>query len=97
MACNTFEDIVEVLKAAKINLSDILQACEFMDHEAMNRVLSFKNKELMFEKQAPFYTIIEVASNNDPEVVPEESERLLEFIDSVNDHIVEGLIPQGEA
>ena len=35
MACNSFEDIVEVLKAAKINLSDILQACEFMDHEAM--------------------------------------------------------------
>ena len=51
----------------------------------------------MFENQAPFYTIIEVASNNDPEVVPEESERLLEFIDSVNEHIVEGLIPQGEA
>ena len=52
---------------------------------------------MMFENEAPFYSIIEVASNNDPEVVPEESERLLEFIDSVDAHIVEGLIPQGEA
>lgn len=35
----------------------------------------------VFDKEYPFYQIIEVASNNDPEVVPEDSERLLEFIE----------------
>jgi hypothetical protein len=64
-----------------------------MDTQAMQRVLKYRGKPLMFAQEAPFYSIIEVASNNDPEVVPEESERLLEFIDSVQDHIVEGLIP----
>ena len=41
----------------------------------------------IFEKYYNFYCIIEVASNNDPEVVPEESERLLEFIDLVSENI----------
>jgi len=37
-----------------------------------------------------------VASNNDPEVVPEDSERLLEFLDAVSEHIHDGIVPQGE-
>ena len=38
VACETFGDVVEVLKKAKLQLSDILQACEFMDKEAMDLV-----------------------------------------------------------
>lgn len=47
----------------------------------------------IFDKEYPFYQIIEVASNNDPEVVPEDSERLLEFIEQIEDHIHDGIVP----
>ena len=96
IACESFEDVVEILKKAKIQLSDILQACEFMDRDAMQIVLKNKGREEVFDQSYPFYSIIEVASNNDPEVVPEDSERLLEFIDSVSDNMHDGIVPQGE-
>jgi len=96
VACETFEDVVEILKSAKLQLSDILQACEFMDRDSMAAVLEQHGKDEVFDKAYPFYQIIEVASNNDPEIVPEDSERLLEFIDSVSEHIHDGIVPQGE-
>ena len=67
-----------------------------MDHEAMDIVLKHHGKSDIFGQAYPFYSIIEVASNNDPEVVPEDSERLLEFIEAVSDHIQDGIVPQGE-
>lgn len=51
----------------------------------------------MFDTSYPFYSIIEVASNNDPEVVPEDSERLIEFIGNIDEHIHDGIIPRGES
>ena len=38
VACETFEDVVHILKKAKLMLSDILQACEFMDRDSMKVV-----------------------------------------------------------
>ena len=96
LACHSFEDVVSVLKKAKIHLSDILNACEFIDQESMKIVLNYRNKADLFDQKHPFYSIIEVASNNDPEVVPEESERLLSFLEIVSEHIIDGLVPQGE-
>lgn len=64
-----------------------------MDRDAMQIVLKNKGREEVFDQSYPFYTIIEVASNNDPEVVPEDSERLLEFIDSVEDNMHDGIVP----
>lgn len=96
IACESFEDVVEILKKAKLQLSDILQACEFMDKEAMEIVLKNQGREHVFDKSYPFYSIIEVASNNDPEVVPEDSERLLEFIEAVSENMHDGIVPQGE-
>ena len=87
VACDTFDDVVEILKRAKIQLSDIMQACEFIDKSAFRMSLEGQGKSDIFEKYYNFYCIIEVASNNDPEVVPEESERLLEFIDLVSENI----------
>jgi len=81
---------------AKINLSDILHAVEFIDNGSMKLVLDYRKKQDVFETEHPFYAILEVASNNDPEVVPEESERLLSFIELVGDHILDGILPQGE-
>lgn len=76
-----------------------MQACEFMDSESLSKVLRFRGSGPLFKGDVfdyPFYTMIEVASNSDPEVVPEESERLLQFIELVTDHIHDGLVPSGE-
>ena len=40
--------------------------------------------------------MIEVASNNDPEIVSEDSERLLAFLDHVSEHMEDGIVPSGE-
>jgi hypothetical protein len=64
-----------------------------MDRDSMSIVLKNLGKKDIFDQEFPFYSIIEVASNNDPEVVPEDSERLIEFIDTVSDHIHDGVVP----
>lgn len=38
IACRSFEDVISILKAAKLQLHDILQACEFMDRPSMGVV-----------------------------------------------------------
>lgn len=68
-----------------------------MDRPAMEAVIKQHQKEDVFDAAYPFYQVIEVASNNDPEIVPEDSERLLEFLDSVADNIHDGIVPQGES
>ena len=67
-----------------------------MDHESMELVLSQFDQADIFEKKYPYYKIIEVASNNDPEVVSEDSERLLDFIGGVLDPH-DAIVPSGEA
>ena len=66
-----------------------------MDREAMALVAK-KFGIQPLEAEYPFYQILEVASNNDPEVVPEDSERLIEFLDVIGDNIGDGVVPQGE-
>lgn len=59
----------------------------------MEMVVTQHQKDEVFDVAYPFYQIIEVASNNDPEIVPEDSERLLEFLDSISDNIHDGIVP----
>jgi len=40
VACNSFEQVLSILKMAKHELSDILQAVEFMDNNSMITTLS---------------------------------------------------------
>ena len=89
LACDSFDQVIEILKTAKLQLSDILQAIEFMDHNCMSLVASKYGS--IFDNEHPFYALIEVASNNDPEIVPEDAERLIEFIGSVD--IKDGIVP----
>ena len=60
-------------------------------------MLKSEGKQDIFDKAYPFYSIVEVASNNDPEIVPEDSERLMEFIESISENIHDGIVPQGES
>jgi FAD/FMN-containing dehydrogenase len=48
LACNSFEDVLSVLKKAKNSLSDILQAFEFMDRESMQFVSSYRKTAPLF-------------------------------------------------
>lgn len=48
------------------------------------------------EQECLYYQIMEVASNNDPEVVPEDSERLIDFLESIEENMVAGKVPRGE-
>lgn len=59
----------------------------------MELTRTFQGKGDVFDQKYAFYSIIEVASNNDPEVVPEDSERLLEFIDLVGEYVKDGVVP----
>lgn len=73
-------------------MADILQAIEFMDSHTMN--LTAAKFGEVFEKRHPFYALIEVASNSDPEIVSEDTERLVEFIGSLQ--VLDGIVPSGE-
>ena len=53
LACETFDDVVAILKEAKLHLSDIMQACEFMDRDSM--AFTAKMHGSVFEKEYPFY------------------------------------------
>ena len=67
VGCETFEDVVEILKKAKVALSDILQAVEFMDRDSMEVVMNIQGKTDLFENSYPFYGLVEVSSLNEPE------------------------------
>ena len=49
MGCETFDDVVECLKKAKLQLSDILQAAEFMDRASMECSITQLGKEDVFD------------------------------------------------
>jgi len=79
--------VLELLKKAKLQLSDILQAAEFLDSTSMKTVndqLGFKNP---MNKNYPFFALIEVSSNSSDGKL--ESDRLFELLgDSENIIIV---------
>lgn len=86
VSCKSFNDVLELLKKAKLKLSDILQAAEFLDSTSMqtvNNQLGFKNP---MNKNYPFYALIEVASNS--EDGKKESDRLFELLNDVENIII---------
>ena len=89
VGCKTFQDVLEILKKAKLELSDILQAVEFMDENAMKTTLRELNFTYPFNSSPnqlyPFYALIEVASNREG---PENAERLYELLGSSEDLII---------
>lgn len=73
------------MQKAKLELSDILQAIEFMDSKSMkvvNQQFKYKNP---FGADYPFYAIIEVAGNAEGSA---NAERLLNLFAFSNDHII---------
>jgi FAD/FMN-containing dehydrogenase len=92
VACRQFEDVVHILRRAKQDLSDILQAVEFMDQNSMEVTLSqlgFKNP--FGDKIYPFYCLVEVASNREG---TENSDRLVELVGQSEDYVIVSSILQ---
>ena len=87
VACKSFESVQEILKKSKQQLSDILQAVEFMDENSMYNSLTqlgFKNP-FGDNKLYPFYCLVEVASNREG---PENAERLYDLLGGSEDLII---------
>jgi enamine deaminase RidA (YjgF/YER057c/UK114 family) len=63
VACRSFKDVLELLKKAKLQLSDILQAAEFLDETSMKTVSNMLGYKNPLNKGYPFYALIEVASS----------------------------------
>ena len=64
LACSSWDGVLDVLKTAKSELSDILQAIEVMDSVSMKSVTE-QNSAIVkspFAEEHPFYMLIEVAS-----------------------------------
>ena len=63
VACKSFDDVLNILKIAKTELSDLLQAIEVLDHPSVQLVLDrFKDTRSPFPKNYNFYVLIEIAS-----------------------------------
>ena len=65
LACDSWSGVLDVLKTAKSELSDLLQAIEVMDSVSMESVTSQNqalNIKSPFDKEYPFYMLIEIAS-----------------------------------
>ena len=58
--------------------------------------MSIQGRSDCFDTEYPFYCLIEVAGSNEDDD-SKEAERLLEFIDQIEEHILDGVIPSGEA
>jgi FAD/FMN-containing dehydrogenase len=76
VSCNSFESVLEILKATKAELGDCLQAIECMDRKSMEIVLSqMPTAQYPFSKMYPFYVLIETGSlSKSPEVDTTEAE-----------------------
>lgn len=80
VACKSFEDVVQILRKAKKELSDILQAVEFMDNSAMQTTISQLSFDYPFDsdKYYPFYCLVEVAGNSNGSEMADRLSNLLE-------------------
>ena len=101
VACTNFNNVLQVLQAAKRELPDVLQAIEYMDLASMDMVRDMNEQTVYpFDQDYKHYVLIEVASSYDPyetssgdgsssdynEVA--ETDRLLYFLEAVEEQIL---------
>lgn len=60
LACQSFDNVLKVLEAAKKSMGEILAAFEFMDGPVMNLVCQKRSKPLPFQSHdCPYYLLVE--------------------------------------
>lgn len=63
LGCRKFEDVLQILKIAKSELGDSMQAFECMDQSSMEIMLKqFKQAKYPFQQKFPFYVLFETGS-----------------------------------
>lgn len=88
VACETFEEIVNIYKNIKLHLDEVIYAIEFFDNEAL--IIQEKHGRISpMKEKYPFYILIETASNN-----PENQKILEDFITIIEP--LDGVIAQDE-
>ena len=99
VTCNTWSDVLKLLREAKTQLGDILQAFEVMDAPAVTDVFEQFGDHAVdpFQQRHPFYVLIEVASKTIGE--DDESpnlDRLFNLIEEAGETITDGVVAQDQ-
>mmetsp|Transcript_30753 Transcript_30753/g.70920 ORF Transcript_30753/g.70920 Transcript_30753/m.70920 type:complete len:519 (+) Transcript_30753:1-1557(+) len=89
LGCTSFAGVQTLYKAAKVNLSDILSACEFFDQESLQVVLEMTpSARDPMTQRFPFYVLIETHGSN----AEHDSQKLQSFLETV---LEEGVAEDG--
>jgi FAD/FMN-containing dehydrogenase len=89
IACEKFEDILNIYQEIHLKLGEVISAIVFFDNEAL--LIQEKHGRMSpLEQKYPFYLIIETASN-----IPDNRQVLEDFITSIEP--LDGVIAQDES
>jgi len=87
VGCSSFDAMLELLSAARVNLNEILSAFEFIDSEAMSSVMTHLGVSNPITSSS-FYVLIETSGSN----ATHDEQKLEAFLDSVTSS---GLVTDG--
>ncbi len=65
VACLKYENVLNILKLAKKQLGDHISAIEYLDATSYGCVVRELKRSNPFEREYPFYMIIETSSSSD--------------------------------
>ena len=92
VACNTFDQVMQILRTAKAELGDVLQAVEMMDSVSIQILRDIHpDAAYPFGEEHPFYALVEIASSaQDTESDAEDADldRMYSFIESIEESII---------
>ncbi|GAB5371095.1 hypothetical protein AAMO2058_001550200 [Amorphochlora amoebiformis] len=95
LAVKSFQDVLEILGAAREQLVDILSAVEFLDLVSMKMSLSYLDVVYPLQKaNSPFYVLLETSGSNSNH----DNEKILEFITYLHQSqlITEGVMAENK-
>lgn len=81
LACNDYEDVLAIFKAAKKHLGEIMSAYEFFDQESLQVVTQNLGIKNQLSCETPFYVVVETGGSDethDEEKVHRLLEKLME-------------------
>ncbi|KAJ1344262.1 hypothetical protein BSLG_001402 [Batrachochytrium salamandrivorans] len=93
LGMSSYEDVQQLFKYARANLSEILSAFEFFDHQCVSLVTKhIAAARIPFESTTPFYVLIETSGSNGDH----DNEKLTSFLEQSmgSGLVVDGAVAQ---